>query len=76
MGREYIYGLMVENLMENGRIIKWKDRVDLLGQMEGNINNINYRKYNGNYVNDKKEGYGEFYWPDGRIYKGYWKDGK
>lgn len=52
------------------------DQVDLLGLMEGNRNNKNDRKYNGNYVNDKKEGYGEFYWPDGRIYKGYWKDGK
>jgi hypothetical protein len=25
---------------------------------------------------DKKEGYGEFTWPDGRSYRGYWKDGK
>lgn len=40
MGREYIYGQMVENLMENGRTIKWMDRVDLLGLMEGNRNNI------------------------------------
>ena len=28
------------------------------------------------YVHDKKEGYGKYSWPDGRIYKGYWKDGK
>lgn len=34
------------------------------------------RKYIGQYTVDKKEGYGEFYWPDGRCYKGYWKDGK
>ena len=34
------------------------------------------RKYDGQYVNDKKEGYGEFYWPDGRVYKGNWKNGK
>jgi hypothetical protein len=27
-------------------------------------------------VNDKKEGYGEFSWPDGKIYKGQWRDGK
>jgi len=28
------------------------------------------RKYVGEYINDKKEGYGEFFWPDGKIYKG------
>ena len=27
------------------------------------------RKYIGCYKLDKKDGYGEFYWPDGRIYK-------
>ena len=34
------------------------------------------RKYEGSYVQDKKEGYGIFHWPDGRIYKGMWKGGK
>lgn len=34
------------------------------------------RKYDGEYKNDKREGYGTFYWEDGRIYKGYWKNGK
>jgi len=28
------------------------------------------RKYEGGYVNDKKEGYGVFNWPDGRKYEG------
>ena len=23
--------------------------------------------------NDKKDGYGTFFWPDGKIYKGEWK---
>lgn len=32
--------------------------------------------YEGEYVNDKKEGFGKYSWPDGRVYKGYWKDGK
>jgi hypothetical protein len=27
-------------------------------------------------VDDKKEGYGEFEWPDKRTYKGNWKDGR
>lgn len=34
------------------------------------------RKYEGQYVNDKKHGLGTFYWPDGRKYHGSWKDGK
>ena len=34
------------------------------------------RKYEGEYKNDKKEGYGIFYWPDGRIFKGNWYEGK
>ena len=27
-------------------------------------------------MNDKKEGYGEFTWPNGNTYKGHWFDGK
>jgi len=34
------------------------------------------KKYEGCYINDKKEGFGKFYWPDGKIYEGQWKDGK
>lgn len=34
------------------------------------------RKYEGEYKNDKKEGYGEFEWNDGRKYKGKWINGK
>ena len=34
------------------------------------------RKYEGQYVNEKKEGYGQFSWPDGRCYMGNWKNGK
>lgn len=30
----------------------------------------------GNFVNDRKDGYGELFYPDGRIYKGLWKKGK
>ena len=28
-----------------------------------------YVRYDGNYVNDLKEGYGEYTWKDGREYK-------
>ena len=31
--------------------------------------------YDGEYVDDKKEGYGVFKWPDGKLYMGMWKDG-
>ena len=34
------------------------------------------RKYEGEYVDDKKEGEGVFTWPDGRKYDGKWKNGK
>ena len=34
------------------------------------------RKYEGNYVDDKKEGHGTFHWPDGRKYDGQWENGK
>jgi hypothetical protein len=34
------------------------------------------RKYEGEYKDDKKEGYGEFEWDGGKKYKGYWKNGK
>ena len=27
-------------------------------------------------MNDKREGKGSFFWKDGRIYDGQWKDGK
>jgi len=32
--------------------------------------------YDGNYVDDKKEGWGVFIWPDGKKFEGYWKEGK
>ena len=34
------------------------------------------RHYSGDYVNDKKEGYGFFVWPDKRTFRGFWKNGK
>ena len=34
------------------------------------------RKYSGEYLDDKKHGYGVFTWSDGRMYKGQWKNGK
>ena len=34
------------------------------------------RTYDGEYYDDKKQGYGVFTWPDGRRYEGYWLNGK
>ena len=34
------------------------------------------RCFEGEYVNDKKQGFGIFSWPDGRKYEGYWLNGK
>ena len=28
-----------------------------------------------NCLTDRKHGYGEFSWPDGKMYKGYWENG-
>ena len=33
------------------------------------------RKYQGEYLDDKKHGYGVFKWYDGREYAGYWANG-
>ena len=33
-------------------------------------------KQKGGYDEERKDGYGIFEWPDGKKYKGYWKQGK
>jgi hypothetical protein len=55
--------------MDGQGVFTWKDGRFI-------IFNNSYRRYQGSYVDDKKHGYGEFYWPDGRSYRGYWADGK
>ena len=34
------------------------------------------RKYDGEYLNDKKHGFGIFTFKDGRVYEGEWENGK
>ena len=34
------------------------------------------RRYEGEYLNDKKDGFGIYTYPDGRSYKGEWANGK
>lgn len=33
-------------------------------------------RYDGEYVDDKKDGFGIYYWTDGRKYEGWWFKGK
>jgi len=33
-------------------------------------------RYDGQYMNDKKEGYGMYKWIDGRKFEGWWYKGK
>lgn len=33
-------------------------------------------QYEGRYIENKKEGFGEFIYTSGKRYKGYWRDGK
>ena len=35
----------------------------------------NGKKYDGEFLNDKKDGYGVFTWENGRQYLGYWHQG-
>ena len=37
---------------------------------------VDGRTYEGQYIQDMKEGYGVFKWPDGWKYEGFWKQGK
>ena len=34
------------------------------------------KKYEGEFLNDKRDGIGRFTWADGRMYIGEWKGGK
>ena len=34
------------------------------------------RTYKGGFINDQKNGQGNFTWPDGRVYRGGWLNDK
>ena len=57
-----IYGVIIVSIKVNGSKIRCMGRENLLGQMAKNISVYYWCIYLGDYVDDKKEGYGEFYW--------------
>ena len=67
MEKDYINGQMVEFLMEIGFAIRWMEKDYLHGVM-AECKLILFR-FKGQYKDDKKHGYGEFTWPNGRKYK-------
>jgi hypothetical protein len=44
------------------------------GKWKKNFESANCNMYDGDYQNDKKNGYGLFTWESGNIYKGNYKD--
>ena len=47
------------NLVASSSVYKWKDG----------------RTYEGNFLEDQRNGLGEYKWPDGACYKGFFKAG-
>ena len=43
---------------------------------KGKLSWADGKTYEGDYRDDKKEGFGTFIWADGRKYVGGWRDGK
>jgi len=43
---------------------------------QGTYKTCNGAVYSGNFLNNLYNGLGEYTWPDGRMYRGMWKDGK
>lgn len=57
----------------NGKIRPYSLNIDGQGILYRPNNQI---KYKGDFLNDKREGKGEYFFEDGSVYKGDWKDGK
>ena len=81
----FIGGVIIGYMLEIGNAIKCMGKVSLIGLMGDNIleiiskTSIEYIYLINKYYSPnkkRKEGYGEFIWPDGKVYKGYWINGK
>ena len=66
--REDILGWMVENIEDNGTRIIWREEEFIHGKVSGLLKLKDGRKYEGQYHNDKKHGYGIYTWADNRKY--------
>ena len=65
--KENLYGMMEVYMKVNLLIIILKEKVYIYIWSDK-------REYNGQWKDNKMDGYGEFKWPDGRIYQGEYKD--
>jgi hypothetical protein len=63
----------IRNLLE-----EWKEYIKELGRMAWCMVKVSLSgaMEDVTYINDLKDGYGKFEWPDGRVYEGQFREGK
>jgi hypothetical protein len=77
MGQANSHGLMEALIRANSLKTISKDKVLLVFMIfKGIYEWSDGRKYEGEWKNNKMEGYGVFTWPDGRRYEGEYIDDK
>lgn len=70
-----IFGRMENFIRESGIIVKWMVSENYnLGR--GITSWPDNKKYEGEYLDDKKHGLGVFSWENGKQYEGSWFNGK
>jgi hypothetical protein len=76
-----IFGLMEDPTKDIGKMIKDVDKELLFGSQwvsfifKHCVITLGY-KYTGEWLNDRGDGFGKFYWENGDCYQGNWKNGK
>lgn len=76
---EHTLGRIKDSLLENGLIIRCMEEGSLHGKMGKDMRVFSIFSQIiklGSYVEDKKEGFGVFEWPNKTRYEGNWKEGK